>query len=278
MGLEKYIETVPATKELTAKQREAIDNAARDVEVLERYNSDSAGRALDFLLKLTTDARRDNYEITDVTRGLSNAPRTTTASVRALADEIGFVVMPYAYLDTSNFGPPNNRFVRWLHERYGTQMYVVAPVNGYNLQLQLDGKDLPMHVPSDVAQAFLALQMSIPVLRSMQRQLKALERDVRGIWEQQNAMREEIRALHARVDEMGRIMARERAQRAQFEESVLSEWYRRGGDPLVIVLPDRGTIADDTWALVGPSWGKLPEKLEDALKKPRASQDKRPPR
>lgn len=277
MGLEKYVEVTVPSKKLPAARRKEIFEAKRDLEALQRYRSDQADRALNRLLALATLAQREGYELTQIGHGLSDAPRTTTASVRALADEVGFLVMPFEYLDIGRFGP-NNRAVSALHQRYGSQMYVMAPVNAYNLQRQLDGRDLPMHVPADAAQAFMALQMSVPVLRSMQAQLAALENQVRGIYEQQRSMRAQIQALHQRVDALGLAMAADRAQRVATEAAErtrrtasYSQWYQRGGDPLVIVLPEeRKTIADETWALVGPSWGTLPKELEDALKQARA--------
>jgi outer membrane murein-binding lipoprotein Lpp len=273
-NLAAFIEEAPPSKTLTKEHRKTLFAKKTDVEVLSRYDRNQTCKSVRAeLFKLATDLAVSGYAVPSVGGPLDGLPMTTTAHARTLADRIGFAVMPWHYL-SDQMHPSDyetRRRIDVLNEQ-SLELWVMAPVVGYSLKKHLESDDdLPVHVPEDVSQAFMALSMSIPVFRAMQHQLDELRNHVRDYYDRVQNLAAEVKALTTRVDDMAAHAARERArQRAEAnevkrrQEEILT-WYRGHSDPLVLILPPGKTIRDDTPAFIGPCWGELPKNIVKML-------------
>jgi hypothetical protein len=267
-NLASFIEEVPPTKTLTKDHRKTIFAKKTDVEVLDRYDRSKSRAVQSELFEYALGLATSGYATPHVGSPLDGLPMTTTDRARTLADRIGFAIMPWAYLTKAMH--PDYDVARTIDKLRESKLaiWVMAPVLGYSLEKHLaHDQDLPVHVPEDVGQAFMALNMSIPVFRAMQRQLDDLRGKIRDYDDRMSSLHVEIKALTSRVNDMAAHAARERArQREEAQESkrrqeeILS-WYRSGSDPLVLALPPGKTILDETPAFIGPSWGELPRNI-----------------
>jgi len=141
-------------------------------EVLNHYRAKDASEELCHkALRYSMELAVSGHAIPKTGSILDGMPVTTPDIACALADKIGFLVMPYAYLSRS-FGPPHaQRCVIEELQELKFNLYVMAPVGAYDLFKHVATHDEPMFVPKDLTQAFTALGMSVPMFRSMQAQL-----------------------------------------------------------------------------------------------------------
>jgi hypothetical protein len=267
MNLVQYIPVVKTKKALTREHRKLLFDQQNQLSVLARFNhteqhiKEVRGQVFETGLKLTLNG----YAVPKIGAVFDGLPITTTKHARDLADRIGFVIMPIGYL--SDGFRPNSidaRQIQNLDDKLDA--WVMAPVTAYSLTKHLKvSYDVPIHVPQDVAQAFMALSMSVPVFRAIQNQLDELRDHIRNYRDRLSSLEREVSALVARMDDLAVQAASERAQRhaeeAKFEKQrqEVLDWYRSGGDPLVLALPHKKTIRDDTMAFIGPCWGELPQ-------------------
>lgn len=276
--LAKYIKHA-SVKKLTPKKRNEYFALNNEVKVLQKHRTGEKVVA-DLLHRIALDQCEAVGE--GFTIGTEQAarpelawPQSTMSTVRELADRIGFAVFPLTYLSES-FLPSRYeqrqawdavQQVEWWDSR---RVYVMAPVTAYSLDRHLDNEDAPIYVPEDAAQAFLALQMSIPVLRQIRRHIKELQRSV-------SEMRADIDSLNHRLGQLAEQIARQRAESERLRrkvqidkiEAALHTWYVDGGDPLLLVIPWPLSRESDFRAnvrvLVGPSWGELPPVVASML-------------
>jgi hypothetical protein len=272
MNLAQHIPVVEAKKALSKEHRKAIFDHRNQLSVLGKFNGTDQQlkyvreQVFDLGLKLTVDG----YAVPKVGAVFDGLPVTTTEHARDLADKVGFAIMPMRYLADA-FRPDyqDARRIEVLDEKL--DIWVMAPVTAYSLAKHLKSKDKPIHVPQDVAQAFMALSMSVPVFRAMQKQLDDLQNHIRDYHDRLGSLEQEVRALVTRVDALAEQAARERAHRnaeaaeAKKREAEILAWYRSGSDPLVLALPPGKTIRDNTVAFIGPCWGELPASVAKAL-------------
>jgi outer membrane murein-binding lipoprotein Lpp len=281
-SLTDFIKELPRSKTLPEDQRTVFFQQKADVDVLTRYGiSKHAEDAAAKLHGMSRDLSLAGYAVLPTGNGIDTAQLTTTESARELADHVGFMIMPFEYLADS-YAPPYEarRHITQLIN-FGLSIYVMAPVTAYSLQKNLKKADMVMHVPEDVSQAFMALTMSIPVFRAMQRQLDELQDHVRDYRARISNLATEVQALTQRVDAMAEQAARQRARAhaeaadVKIRQEEIIQWYRHTSDPLVLGLPAGKTIRDDTPAFIGPAWGELPPAIVKALSlKPRQRQTK----
>jgi len=273
MNLAQVIRHVPCTKPMEKEKVEFVERLRRDIESMERYQETNrlpiVGELKKQLVGRVLEYRLNGYDGSNVGTVLDELPTTDTKSVRALAEQIGFAVIPLPYL-RDEFWPEYDvkRSILALDEV--TDVWVMAPIVAYDLGKHVAHKrDITMFVPSDAAQAFMAIGMSVPVFRSLQDQINEMEMKQR---ERIDKLRQELNGMRARLNEVAehvvalRAVEDERAKKAEEEahRRHLTALYARM-DPLAIALPHRKTIKDDTIAFVGPCWGELPEELVETF-------------
>jgi hypothetical protein len=262
-----------ATKPLAKTQRKELFEHRRDLEGLGRYVYRDNDLLKNAAFKLVSRGAELAMAGHALPRGTSDSfdlikGRSTVQNARSLADQIGFGIFPWS-LVRGPYRPPHQFFEplkTWSSAR--CVIYIMAPVDAYDLKEHIEHpeRDLPMFVPSDARQAFMALGMSIPVFRSLQEQINSLRDKMRDYYDRIQAIERDVGKLHERVTALGKAVAEERIQRVRAEKTrvePLTRWYSSVSDPLALILPPGNDIEDlDSPLLVGPAWGgDLPAEL-----------------
>jgi len=239
-------------------------------EVLAEHNARDAlahqrVKALQFVMDMAV-AGHETLAAGSILDGL---PVTTPSIACALADKIGFLVMPYAYLAKSFYPPHQDACVIEKLQETKLKLYVMAPVGAYDLFKHVAARDESMFVPKDLTQAFTALGMSIPMFRSMQSQLTELRNRMDDYYDRMKGLERDMQSLSARVDALAEQAAKDRVENEKHAEE-LRTWYQDQSDPLVLVLPSDATLKTAKVAFIGPCWGELPTNIAKFLSlKPR---------
>ena len=269
MNLSKIIKREDGDKELTADSLKSLKVRLNDISVLSRYDDKLAQRQRDLLVQEAWPLIEKGHAVPKL-HNVLDFPKSTTVHARKLADRIGFLIMPYAYLH-DNFAPgySERQEIELLGKYF--DLYVMAPICAYSLDRHIKSEeDLPIHVPQDASQAFMALSMSVPVFRSMQRQLSDMRDHIRDYHDKINNLSKDVKALKNRVNELTDQVIEARAERAQTKErekatETLSNWMYKNPDPLVLGLGSTKTIHDKCLVMVGPAWGELPASVIELL-------------
>lgn len=200
----------------------------------------------------------------------ARSPRVALSSLRDLADAFGFVILPWGYFtggDKATLAVAENigAFVdeAELDDRYIP--YVLCPVTYYSLEKHVAADDdLPIH-PGPFGQAFMGINMSIPMFRQLARRVGTLESKAQSASVRLDSVETELANLARRLGEIQR--AEERRQR---EAAIVREQAREAAalasklaavrrfipyDPMLIAIPSDKDIHSDAIAVVGPCWG-----------------------
>ena len=198
----------------------------------------------------------------------ARSPRIQLKEVRRIADVLGFMVLPWEYLQKStyeNVEHRTNRAIRGFVHNLQSKMnvYVLAPISCYSVWQHIQAKeDKDIYTSMEYEQAFMALSMAIPAFRGMQVQIDSLGDRLSDVEKNQSHIRKEIENLQKRVDileKRAEAQMREQALAAAKEkesklireiDSVIAE------DPLLFAFSKEGQITDNIEAIVGPCWGE----------------------
>lgn len=147
--------------------------------------------------------------------------------------------------------------------------YVLCPVSYYSLQHHVVATDdLPIY-PGSFEQAFMGINMSVPMFRQFARKVSALESQANATSVRLDTVDTELKNLARRLGEMERaeeqrqreaVIARQReaAQAAQIAETTrrLAEIQRFiPYDPMLLAVPSDIGMLGEGYAVVGPCWG-----------------------
>lgn len=163
---------------------------------------------------------------------IAAGPKVELSRLRELADRVGFLVMPFAYLDPRSYGDEPDEMKQAIRGFANLSpkllTYVLCPLEYYSLGRHIDATaDLPIYVSPDYIQTFLALDMCLPVFRGIKKDIADLRQKLEM----------NIRAQHERE----RIRLR---------------------DPMMVAVPKDVGVNGNGLALIGPAWG--PD-IEEAL-------------
>lgn len=270
MNLSHIVPLTVGQKKLPTTKRKELFEIQTEIRVLAKHREarESLGQQQDKLVAAGWAMAEEGYVVPTL-GNIVDRPRTTTADARTIADRVGFLVMPFEYL-SGKYAPPYSQ-QNDIEKLTDFSLYVMAPISAYSLAKHIAGKDAPIHVPEDAAQAFLALSMSVPVFRAMQRQLEELREHVRDYRERVHALEGDVASLKARMDDLTTQVARQRAEQAavkveqERQTQAIRNWMLSASDPLILALPEGKTIRDDCLAIVGPAWGELPMEIVKIL-------------
>ncbi len=198
-------------------------------------------------------------------------PKANLRTMRALADNLGFVLMPFEYLDPAAYRDEPavtknaiRAFDSSLASRFS--VYALAPVGYYSFERHVaSSSDLPLRAPKGHEQTFAALDMVIPTIRTLQSGISSLKAGVEQMEGQLSQMKSALQRLEDRIErertervaqEM-RSKAVEQERRHRIDEQLEREYERarRVLDPMLFALPKGESIEDDGIALIGPCWG-----------------------
>jgi len=217
----------------------------------------------------------DEYKDSDVFTKISETPWVTLASLRQIADTLGFVLLPVAYLTDEILELGNVRGYRRDLATNGVaefsklsqwfDIYALCPPTCYDVSKHTRSElDQPIYAGPLNSQAFMALNMTIPMFRSVVRQLGSLRKKVDEISETLQAVEREIQNMKTRLDQIQQQS--EQMIRQSLRQKELEIWQSKtpilAQDPLLFGVPKGQSITGDGSALVGPCWGT---DFEDAV-------------
>ena len=208
----------------------------------------------------------------------AKAPRIRLSEAREIADKLGFVIVPFEYLDPRSYEEESGElkkaikaFDQKLSDLY--DVYVLAPVHHYSIAKHVRAEgDLKIYPGKPCEQAFLAIDMAVPVFRSIFLNLDQLRTQAEETAEHVNrnaaainANKREMKNLSRRVDTLQKQVERQRADaiiEAAKQEKLrneLSELRAQNRfmayEPMMLAIPKESSIEDDVPAIVGPCWG-----------------------
>lgn len=208
----------------------------------------------------------------------AKAPRIRLSEAREIADKLGFVIVPFDYLDSRSFEDESAElkkaiaaFDARLSDMY--DIYVLAPVHHYSIAKHVRAtSDLKIYPGKPCEQAFLAIDMAVPVFRSIFLNLDQLRNQAEETAEHVNrnaaainANKQEMKNLSRRVDTLQRQVERQRAEaiiEAAKQEKLRNELRELRAqnrfmayEPMMLAIPKDSSVEADVPAIVGPCWG-----------------------
>jgi len=208
----------------------------------------------------------------------SKTPRIDLSEARAISDKLGFIITPFEYLDPRSYkdeSKDTKRAIKAFDSRlsgyYNT--YVIAPIHHYNIERHVRAtSDLEIYAGGSCEQAFMAINMAVPVFRSIFLSLDQLKNQAEKTAERVNentaainSNAQEIKNLARRVNDLQRqvqeqrereIIEAARQERLRQELETLRSQNRFWAyEPMMLGVPRNATIKDDVPAIVGPCWG-----------------------
>jgi hypothetical protein len=212
---------------------------------------------------------------------VARAPRIKLGTVRAMADALGMVVFPMDYAADAVWSWPDSSgrdqwiltkerhgFVNAFPQKqknprqWGYEHYMLAPLEAYDVRKHVaHAKDLEIYAGSPVAQAFLAVTMMVPVLRTMwgevreqRERLDRAETEIKGVARRLAELQSQVE--RQRAAELLQQRARAKAERQRLEEAVAVKWWLPR-DPMMLAIPHfAGSISEgEGYAYIGPCWG-----------------------
>ena len=281
--LQKHFDSADALMELATREEQAT------IKTLQNRLSDDFNQIRTNILlsehslppMLCTDSPGDTIS------KAAKAPRIELAEARAIADKLGFIVVPFAYLDARSYQEESKDTIRAIKAfdknltDLGYSIYVLAPVHHYSLDKHVRAEgDQEIYAGKPCEQAFLAIEMAVPVFRTIfsnLQQLRDYAEDTaeevgnnRGRIDENRAAinknSQEIRNLRRRIDTLQKQVEREREE-ALLRESREKEMRRQleelrsqsrfwAYEPMMLAIPNGTNIKEaDTPAIVGPCWG-----------------------
>lgn len=118
-----------------------------------------------------TNHSLSNKQKRDLWDRLSESPKTNTSNLRKLCDALGFIIIPFDYLNPLSYQNESAELRKEILEfssQKEVSVYVLCPVMQYSVHHHIHSGDIykPIYAGRH-SQAFLSLQMSIPFLKSI---------------------------------------------------------------------------------------------------------------
>lgn len=267
---------------LDPRKEEALNESRRDFKAISRLwakvswhmNTNKAGdlrtelettydnNRIDALLRTGSLPDADRTPGNWVTT-LADTPTVRTEDLRRVADALGFAIFPAHYLrdpDGEAYG------MRQAIHRFKTtvgahlDVYVLGPVVHYDVQKHIAHTDakLPLWGGKDIAQALMAIDMTVPAFRSMQQQVHELRGRMDNYDQRFRQIERDVQSLTTRMDDMQKQVESMKAEqvRNEVKASLLSKIDQFiAYDPLMFALPRGKRVTDDVLGFVGPFWG-----------------------
>lgn len=283
-----------APKEVTERAKGLLSDRV----VLQRWGAkDASGSA--FLELKALKLKHSGLGVT-ADNVLLDMPMVSLSSVRSLAEALGWCIIPIGYLAPSHrprgygsnvlsdFTTTDHRCHRspWAfatcrkRERNAGEcvdldshhrLHVLAPLSAYSVEHHINAVDAPIFVPSDISQAFAALEMSIPMFRSMKRQIADNRERIDGLREDVDSLGERITRIESdmiaqRLEAKAKAKVKAKVKAQAEERAAYEEWAAGLTDPVSLIFPANASVTDDVDVFVGPSWGDVPDDVIATLK------------
>ena len=201
---------------------------------------------------------------------VAQAPQIALEDVRKIADILGFLVLPFAYLHPEAYQNEGTKTKDAIHaftyegmERWYTP-YVLTPPVYYNVEAHVSSEeDLPVYSGPLTAQAIMALSMSLPMFRAISQNLGLLAESNREIRARFDNIKKEIRSVADRLTVLETYVESQIREKVRKEEEARQEAERqaerarlRAYEPLLIGIPKGRSVTDNgVNVIAGPCWG-----------------------
>lgn len=147
---------------------------------------------------------------------LAKNPRTTMQQLMEVTQKLGFVILPFEYLNPASYAQ-EPRDMQEIIQNFGAlepdqlDIYVCCPAVHYGFEKHLAAQDpnKQMYISDACANAFMALRMTIPTLRTMKAQIAGMEKN-------QKILAANQREMHAALQDLA---ANQRTMMATLEEN-----------------------------------------------------------
>ena len=223
---------------------------------------------------------------------LSETQKMETAQLRKICDVLGFVIIPFDYLDPRSYQNESIDLQNGIQEfasRKDFQAYVLCPVSHYSFDRHIRSSDVnkPIYAGRH-SQIFMSFQISMPFLRSVLMDIKSLKGQVRDVNTRLSAVEESIKTVSRTLEDLQRQVglqqqemafmriniAKEKDLQRQAEDQkrkatimwrqIFKEMEARGreaknfcaSDPLMFIVEKKIDIkSGNEIAFIGPYWG-----------------------
>lgn len=192
-------------------------------------------------------------------------PKATLEAIRQLVDDFSMIAMPYDYLDDRAINSESYEMREKIRE-YADQLakwfnvYVVSPVSNYSIADHISSEDMPIYASPASSQAFMAIQMSVPMFRELRAEQEAARKETYRITEQLQRridhLETQVKSLAAQVKQVHETVERQRAEEVRRAQAAARLAAYVPADPMLFAFPKKlSIIKDDGMAILGPCWG-----------------------
>jgi hypothetical protein len=201
----------------------------------------------------------------------SKTPTVSLADARMIADKLSFLIMPFEYMDDRAVDAEKHAMVtaiRGFAAGLGNwfDIYVLAPIPYYDVRKHVMAKDsLSLYAGSAVAQAFMAITMSIPMFRAILGEVTDLRNRMERVDARVTKAETELQNLARSIKDLQAQAERQQAEtilaqkRAAAQQRELEELRARRSfiayEPMMLAVPKGTSFQADGLAIVGPCWG-----------------------
>lgn len=192
---------------------------------------------------------------------VGRGPVTTLGVLKKVADTLGFILAPTRYMSDTFWEESPTELVKQFDQLLcGHYLYAIAPPSYYSPQRHVESEDgyLPIYAGKGISQAFMAIEMTVPLFRTISAEHKELRNHLQRTDERIQRMESEISAINrrlARVEEDTNKILKQKLTAVETGGRLSSLKTIIAHDPLVFGLPSDDVSEDEALCPLGPAWG-----------------------
>jgi hypothetical protein len=170
----------------------------------------------------------------DVLGKLAQNPTAELSNIQRIVEKLGFVILPFEYLNPASYAQ-EPREMKEAIQNFGSlrpdqlDIYVAYPAVHYSYENQLKAEDpnKKIWVSTDCRQAFLAIQLTIPMARSQYMSIELIKQNQQTLQSNQRQLESNIRSL-AETQRMMMATMEDLARNTQSQLQNMSEAISQG--------------------------------------------------
>lgn len=210
------------------------------------------------------------------------APKIMTSNIRKLSRIAEMVVIPFEYLNQESYKNLSYglrdkiSYFQNSADKYSMETYVVTPISNLSVQNMIDSYSSKQIVTNSYSKYFDMLELMLPVLILMNKNIKELGIKLDNITNKVNDLSDEMKSVAISLlqvqKQVGRIeletKERIKTEIETLRKEQLSTFYLPS-DPMMFAVP-KGTdiTTDDVMGFIGPCWGPdFDPAMEELVKK-----------
>lgn len=200
---------------------------------------------------------------------LASSPKAHLHDLRMIADKLGFLIIPIQFMHpqaTASETWETKSAVKQFSDFNNTKsftVYVLCPPSYYYLKAHVQAeKDIQIYVGKPNEQAFMAVGMTIPMFRSIHKDIQEMKNDARQLSSRQNNLEIEMTNLATRIASLEKAFEHSQREAAltsvksvKIRAAIESEPSFMAYEPLAFLMPTERTLTSETEVFLGPCWG-----------------------